>query len=121
MLRLKRKRDTSAEDLLALHLGLAGIAYEREVVFAPPRKWRADFLIHVPNSDRTVLVEVEGSGAGSVGRHQRFAGWVADMDKYNAATLLGYHLLRYTRGHVQTGAALRGVEDFFSMVRVLSR
>jgi len=62
-----------------------------EYRFHPARKWRADYAwpMHL------IIVEIEG-GAWTQGRHTRGAGYVGDMAKYNAATLLGYRVLRYT-------------------------
>ena len=62
----------------------------REHRFAPPRRWRFDFAW----PDWRVAVELEG-GAWARGRHTRGAGYVADCEKYNAATLAGWRVLRY--------------------------
>lgn len=59
--------------------------------FAPPRRWRFDYAW--PESK--VALEVEG-GAFSGGRHTRGAGFLKDMEKYNAATLAGWKVLRVT-------------------------
>lgn len=56
------------------------------------RRWRADFAW----PDFGLLVEIEG-GQFSRGRHQRANGYSADCEKYNAATILGWSILRYTR------------------------
>ena len=69
-----------------------------EFRFHPTRKWSADFAIP---SER-LLIEVEG-GIFSGGRHTRGAGFMGDMEKYNAAAMLGYRVLRYSptqlKGH----------------------
>lgn len=62
-----------------------------EYRFHPRRKWRADYAWPL----QRVIVEVEG-GIWTQGRHTRGAGFLADMAKYNAAALLGFHVLRYT-------------------------
>lgn len=62
-----------------------------EFCFNPPRRWRFDFAI--PN--RRVAVEVEG-GVWAYGRHNRAAGFLKDMEKYNAAAARGWRLLRCT-------------------------
>lgn len=62
-----------------------------EFRFHPVRKWRCDFAW----PDEKVLLEVEG-GAWSGGRHTRGSGYLLDMAKYNAATLMGYKLFRCT-------------------------
>ena len=62
-----------------------------EYRFHSARKWRADYAWPL----QRVLVEIDG-GAWSGGRHTRGAGFIADMEKLNAAALLGYAVLRYT-------------------------
>jgi len=42
-----------------------------------------------------IAVEVEG-GVWSRGRHVRGAGYLADLEKYNAAVVMGWRVLRYT-------------------------
>lgn len=60
----------------------------REHRFHPTRRWRFDFAW----PDAKVAVEMEG-GAFTGGRHNRGN---ADIEKYNAAVLLGWRVLRYT-------------------------
>lgn len=62
-----------------------------EYRFHPHRKWRADYAWPL----HRVIVEIDG-GAWSGGRHTRGAGFIADLEKLNAAALLGYAVLRYT-------------------------
>ena len=57
--------------------------------FHPERKWRFDFAWPAWR----VALEVEG-GVWTGGRHTRGAGFVKDMEKYNAATCLGWRFLR---------------------------
>ena len=78
---------------------------QREHQFTPPRRWRFDFAW--PHS--LVAVEVEG-GIWTNGRHTRGAGFLADCEKYNEATLLGWRILRVTREHIESGQALRWIE-----------
>lgn len=59
--------------------------------FKPPRRWKFDYA----NPGLMIAIEIEG-GVWSNGRHTRGKGYVMDMEKYNAATLLGWRLLRYT-------------------------
>jgi hypothetical protein len=71
---------------------------ELEYVFAPPRKWRFDFAFpdHYANTGHFyggVALEVEG-GVWTRGRHGRGSGIVKDMEKYNAAALAGWLVLR---------------------------
>jgi len=68
---------------------------ETEYMFHATRKWRADYAW----PERKLLVELEG-GVFSGGRHTRPMGFIGDCDKYNAAELDGWTLLRYTIEHV---------------------
>lgn len=61
-----------------------------ELKFHPVRRWRFDYSFPV----QKLAVEIEG-GVWVRGRHNRAAGFVKDMEKYNAATELGWHILRY--------------------------
>lgn len=62
---------------------------EREYVFAPPRKWRADFCWPA----QKVVVEVDG-GLYTLhgGRHNTDA----DREKCNTAASLGYLILHFS-------------------------
>lgn len=99
---------SDAEETLAFHLKAVGITFEREVRFAPPRRWRADFLIHTPDGSG-LLTEVDG-GTWAGGRHSRGSGYAADCEKLNAAVLLGYRVLRFTPEMVESGVALATIE-----------
>ena len=69
-----------------------------EYVFCEGRKWRFDYCW--PDFD--LALEVEG-GAFTQGRHTRWRGFLADMDKYNTAALEGWFVLRCTPDELQTG------------------
>ena len=75
---------------------------QREVVFATPRRWRADFLWEQPHK---VICEVEG-GIFIQGRHNRGVGYQSDCEKGNRAQELGYKYLRVTGPHIKSGYAL---------------
>jgi very-short-patch-repair endonuclease len=79
-----------------------------EYRFHPTRKWRFDFA-HVKSK---VAIELEG-GVYSFGRHQRAAGFLEDMDKYNAALELGWRVFRYGTGQV-------GEEAVYAVYRAIS-
>ena len=68
-----------------------GYNVETEYQFHPKRKWRFDYAI--PNY--RVAIEVEG-GVWTQGRHIRPNGFLNDMEKYNAATVMGWRILRTT-------------------------
>lgn len=64
-----------------------------EFHFCEGRKWAFDFAF--PDSEIKLALEVEG-GIWSRGRHTRGKGFLADMEKYNEATCLGWKVLRCT-------------------------
>lgn len=63
----------------------------REYRFDPKRRWRFDFALPA----KRVAFEMEG-GIWSGGRHTRGAGFIADCEKYNTATLAGWRIIRVT-------------------------
>ena len=85
------------------------IPYAREFMFHDTRKWRFDFVvldgfeinlqdkIEVKKSAQKhkLAIEIEG-GIFVNGRHNRPAGYVNDMLKYNEAVINGWRVLRYT-------------------------
>lgn len=74
---------------------------QREYRFNPERRWRFDFAW----PEKRVAVEIEG-GVWSGGRHTRGSGFIADCEKYNAATFAGWRIFRFTAAQVHdlTGA-----------------
>lgn len=68
--------------------------------FCDTRKWRFDLAL----VDQGIGLEIEG-GAWSGGRHTRGSGFIGDLEKYNAATLLGWRVLRFTPQQVMKGDA----------------
>lgn len=104
--RVKTHRGESiGESLLANQLRVLKISFEQEYKFHPKRKWRADFHI----VGKKILVEVEG-GVWSNGRHTRGKGYIGDMEKYNAAVLMGYQVLRFSTEQVKSGLAVQQIE-----------
>lgn len=79
-----------------------------EFKFHPKRKWRIDYAW----PDHKLAVEIEG-GVWAHGRHIRGLGFIQDIEKYNALTLAGWRLLRFTPDMVQSGEALNAIIDYF--------
>lgn len=78
----------------------------REFRFDPSRRWRFDFAW----PDHRVALEVEGGTWGG-GRHTRGKGFAQDCQKYNAAQLSGWMVLRVTTDHVMSGEAIECVKQ----------
>lgn len=79
-----------------------------EHVFAPPRKWRFDWLF-TKDKDRgesdCFALEIEG-GIWTKGRHTRGKGFLGDMEKYNEAAVMGIFVLRCTPQEFESGKVL---------------
>jgi very-short-patch-repair endonuclease len=105
--RIKLPKALSAgEELFALHMKARGLTPVREYVFAPERKYRADFAF----PDRKILIEIEGGTQGN-GRHNRAVGYEADCRKYNLAAALGFMVFRFTTAMVKSGVAEKQVAE----------
>lgn len=79
----------------------------REFKFCPDRRWRFDFALinYQLGVHCNTGIEIEG-GAFTQGRHTRGNGFIADMEKYNHAALLGWRVLRFTPAQVRDGTAI---------------
>ena len=94
-----------AEETLAVQLEQAGIPFEREYRFAPPRRWRADFKVWSPEFVYPILVEIDGGGYIG-GRHSTGRGIELDCEKTSAAAIAHYRVIRATPSQVNEGIAL---------------
>ena len=79
---------------------------ETEVRFALPRQWRADYCWDT----RRLIVEREGGlfspNPNARRAHASPVHILRDMEKSNAAQLLGFKYLRYTPQQLDSGACL---------------
>lgn len=92
--------------MLAKQIKLAGFPPPvGEWKFDTERKWRFDLAW----PRWFIAMECEG-GIWMNGRHNRGKGYLADVEKYNAATLQGWRVLRCSTDMVKTGRALELVE-----------
>lgn len=82
---------------------------ERQYRFHNTRKWRFDFSW----PDRKLAVEIEG-GIWAKGAHTRGKRFNSDAEKYNAAALAGWQVLRYTTDTVKNWHGARQVAELFS-------
>lgn len=72
----------------------------QEYRFDKTRRWRFDYAW----PDLMIAMEQEG-GIWTQGRHTRGSGYVKDMEKYNAAAIQGWRVLRVTVQQVENGEA----------------
>lgn len=68
-----------------------GVECLKEYKFHPERRWRFDYAVPAYK----IALEVEG-GVWTQGRHTRPQGFLGDIEKYNAATLMGWRVFRTT-------------------------
>ena len=110
---MKRKKQPSEASILMWYhltaLAPLGFVVDKEVQFYPKRRWKFDFVVvrglvrNAPGWMR-LAIEIEG-GVWIQGRHTRGSGFLGDIEKYNHATLKGWHLLRFTPQQVLDGTA----------------
>lgn len=99
------KKLSKLEETFALHVRAEKLIEPmREYAFARPRRWRFDFAW----PEQKLAVEIEG-GVWTNGRHTRGSGFVADTEKYNAAALLGWKVLRFHTNAVMDGTAINTI------------
>ena len=93
---MKRSAHSVAEDLLAIHLGELRLRFDRQVPVCAERKWRLDFTL----PEQGIAIEVDGHFKGRHG-----AGWGADNEKRNTATMRGWRVLTFSTQDVARGTA----------------
>lgn len=71
------------------------LGLEFEYRFDKVRRWRFDICY----PEYKLACEIEG-GIWQNGRHNRGTGFIKDMEKYNAAVLQGWHILRYAPNQI---------------------
>lgn len=89
---------------LDVQMDAAGIPYEREYLFAKERLgrlWRFDYALPYA----MLGIEIEG-GVYIGGAHTRGAHFESDCEKYNAAVILGWRVLRFTPRMERNGSAI---------------
>lgn len=107
-----RKSISKGEALLENHLNALKIPFTKEFRFHPDRKWQADFRI----DDMPILVEVEG-GVFSNGRHTRGEGYTKDCEKYSAAAVNGWFVIRGTTAQIKAGLVIQWIEKLIERLR----
>lgn len=93
---MKQSTKSVAETLFAKHLKELKLSFQTQYKFDRNRRWRADFHI-IPHR---ILIEIDGYFKGRHG-----AGWGADNEKRNMATMFGYRVLVFSTRDVLNGTA----------------
>jgi len=108
-----KKRINPAHLLFEKHLSELAVCFAREFRFHDMRRWRFDYLLtdmlagiglRAWRKASKIAVEIEGAIWNQC-RHTRGKGYQADLDKYNAATMMGYRVLRFSTEDVMLGRA----------------
>lgn len=92
-----KAKSTNTEEKATLGLLIHGICqehqleYKTDYKFHNSRRWKFDYAIPALK----ISVEYEGLQSEKSG-HTTLVGYTRNCDKYNAAVLDGWHLLRYT-------------------------
>lgn len=106
------------EDTLALQFRLAGTPIpEREYRALPGRRFKWDFAWPSPlDGNGHLLLEVQG-GTFAQGKsgHSSGMGVNRDCEKSNLATLAGWRVLAVDAKQIQSGQALRWVQEALGM------
>ena len=104
------KNKSTIEELFAFQCKAHNLAPVREFKFHPVRRWRFDFAF----PERMCAVECEGA-VWTGGRHTRGSGFIADLEKYNAAAALGWFVFRFDGGAVKSGQAISFMVSVLAM------
>lgn len=95
MTKKSRRKKKDLADEVGFWLTQAGLEHERELRFAPPRRWRFDIAF----PEQRVAVELHG-GEFINGRHVRGYGLKNDCEKARAAARLGWKLYPFVGSDV---------------------
>ena len=85
---------------------------ERQYRFHAKRRWLFDFAWPACR----LAVEVEGLTHGQRGRHQTFIGYHRDCEKYNAALLDDWRVLRFSQRHVREDSAVPVIRQALALL-----
>ena len=119
--KVKRAPAAKTDLFTALVRDELGLVVVKELEFCAGRRWRFDYAI----PEYKIALEVEGGafkkrryydGDGELvttigGRHNSAKGFLADMEKYNTATVLGWRLLRTIPDELLSGATLDMIRE----------
>lgn len=100
----RRRRKEGVKENFLMQIEMSGLLEPvAEYKFHPVRRWRIDYAV----PDRRLAFECEGGvWIPGGGRHNRPAGFLKDIEKYNSLSLLGWRLFRFTPQMIRNGEAL---------------
>lgn len=101
------------ENTMRFHLQAMSLPFVAEHRFCK-RMWRFDFAI----PELLIGIECEG-GIFTNGAHTRGKHYESDMEKYNAASLLGWRVLRFSGDMIKNGYATTIIGRTITEVRAL--
>ena len=106
-------KKTEASLYLEEVLSSLGLSWTAELRFHTLRRWRVDYAVE---NEPRVAIEIEGGTWRPGGsRHTSPVGYVKEMEKYNALSLAGWRLLRYTPAQILGGLAEKEVRQLYDM------
>ncbi len=106
MSRLPKKLSPGEEEFQR-HCQAYHLSTQREVKLITGREWSFDFFFPECN----LAVEIEGATKFGKGRHSQGEGFENDCRKYNAASMAGFRLLRFTTAMVFSAEAIDTVRE----------
>ena len=109
LLRSELRLDAVTEYRFAAEMVGIGKGLRQRLSDAGLKDWRFDVAI----IDHKIAIELEG-GVFTRGRHSRGMGMVGDINKYNAATVNGWSLVRFTHTHHTYTDVLKTVKAIMS-------
>jgi len=102
------------EELFYLGLVGAGLHHGcvREHIYAPPRKFRADFCWKAAR----LIAQIDGGVWAGKSGHSGGSGITKDCERQNAATLAGWRVVRFPPQMVKSGEAIRVVRAALALL-----
>lgn len=105
-----KQKPTKSDMFTRLCKSALDVEVVKEHLFHDERKWRFDYAV----PDHKIALEVEG-GVWTGGRHVRAKGFIGDIEKYNAAALLGWRVFRVVPDSLNTGATIELIRQAMSL------
>lgn len=103
---MRKRKQTEAQLLLAVHLKELGIATVAEFTVADDRNWRFDLA--APK----YRLAFEANGGKWSGGHRRGKAIEDENDKLNYATLSGWRVLQFTNEQILDGRAKAFIQRY---------